>query len=375
MPVKLGFNLSKLVFVVGIFAPLITSGPARPDQIFTLDQPLLSSKSIDREPVLFIREEGQAVATGRLLFIPASMPTLKSPDLKTIFEEGKDYRWKPGSRTLELVTGSRIPFKTSAEMVPPPGSPNTLFGVLFSEGRTFHDLQMLVRYRHTGSWPLKSLPKPPALSKTLAKLRAKQPIKLVALGDSITEGYNASGFKASEAPPSQPSYPQLVANTLKSRFGAAVELANLGVAGTDANWGLGRVDKVAAQKPDLVILAFGMNHSDPASAFASTMRRLCDAVMTACPAAEIIVVAPMTGNPRAFPVERFIGYRDVLRSLTSTKIALADVTTPWLELLKYKNFSDLSGNNINHPNDFGHRLYAEVICQLFPASKPAKPKL
>ncbi|MCX5670521.1 MAG: hypothetical protein NTU94_04270 [Planctomycetota bacterium] len=45
---------------------------------------------------------------------------------------------------------------------------------------------------------------------------------------------------------------------------------------------------------------------------------------------------------------------------------MADVTSPWLELLKRKPFSDLSGNNINHPNNFGHRVYAEVICQLFP---------
>jgi hypothetical protein len=35
-------------------------------------------------------------------------------------------------------------------------------------------------------------------------------------------------------------------------------------------------------------------------------------------------------------------------------------------LLKRKPFSDLSGNNINHPNDFGHRVYAQIICELFP---------
>jgi len=40
--------------------------------------------------------------------------------------------------------------------------------------------------------------------------------------------------------------------------------------------------------------------------------------------------------------------------------------SPWLELIKRKPFSDLIGNNINHPNDFGHRVYADVICQIFP---------
>jgi hypothetical protein len=53
-------------------------------------------------------------------------------------------------------------------------------------------------------------------------------------------------------------------------------------------------------------------------------------------------------------------------------VALADVTTPWLEILKKKNFSDLSGNNVNHPNDFGHRLYANVILELFPLTPETK---
>lgn len=341
--------------------PLLIS-PISPDG----EQPMLSGTHMENEPVLFIREWSQPFAEGKLLFVPTKAPTLRSPDLKTTYKEGTDYRWIEESKTFELVPGSHIPFKTHAEMVPPEGSPNTLYGVLFSEGRYFHDLQVQVSYSHSDTWPLKNAPNQEGLRRTLAALKAKKPLKLVALGDSITEGYNASGFKPSEAPPFQPAYPQLVANTLKKRFGAPVTLTNLGVAGTTAEWGLSRVAKVAAEKPDLVILAFGMNHSEPDSEFEAAMRKLCDAVQTQCPTAEIILVAPMMGNPLAFPAKRFLGYRDALKKLTSEKISLADVTTPWMELMKHKNFSDLSGNNINHPNDFGHRLYAEVICQLLP---------
>jgi hypothetical protein len=46
-------------------------------------------------------------------------------------------------------------------------------------------------------------------------------------------------------------------------------------------------------------------------------------------------------------------------------VAVADVTSVWGELMKTKRFSDVSGNNVNHPNDFGHRVYAQVIVQLF----------
>ena len=48
---------------------------------------------------------------------------------------------------------------------------------------------------------------------------------MVAMGDSITEGFKASGFSKCAAPPYQPNYVQLVANTLEKRYGAPVTLA------------------------------------------------------------------------------------------------------------------------------------------------------
>ncbi len=316
------------------------------------------------EPVLFVREEGQAAAVGKLAFVPTALPTVQSPDGQTVFVAGRDFAWQQGSNLIALLPQSRIPSKTAAEMVPPPGTPNTLFGLLFAEGHFFHDLQMQVSYPHEVEWPLADAGPWPGLPRARRMLAAQAPLRIVALGDSITEGYNASGFAKSEAPPHQPSYPQLVADSLHARFGGPVSMVNLGRAGTGAAWGLEMVEKVREAAPDLVLLAFGMNHSEPADAFAAVMQRLRDAVMQACPSAEIVLVAPMTGNPRAFPMERFVGYRDALRGLTNERVALADVTTPWIELLRRKPFADLSGNHINHPNDFGHRLYAAVVCAL-----------
>jgi lysophospholipase L1-like esterase len=336
-----------------------------------LGEPFWNAKKMEREPILFIQEEGKPVATGRLLFTPSAPPTLLEPDGKTPYVAGQDYVWTPGSNRIELTASSRIPFKTAAQMVPPAGSPNLLMGVLWAEGRFFHDLQALATYEHAETLDLSAPAQPERLARSLAKLKAKQPLKVVSLGDSITEGHNASGLQACLAPPYQPCYPQLVANTLAARFGAEVTLKNLGVAGTKADWGLTQVEKVAAEKPDLVLLAFGMNHSEPAADFEAVMRRLRDTVGSACPGADIVLIASMTGNPRIFPEERFHQYLGALRHLEGEHVAVADVTTPWLALLKRKPFSDLSGNNINHPNDFGHRFYAQVICGLFPVKDNA----
>jgi hypothetical protein len=40
------------------------------------------------------------------------------------------------------------------------------------------------------------------------------------------------------------------------------------------------------------------------------------------------------------------------------------MTSLWADLLKRKAWHDLTGNGVNHPNDFGHRLYAQVILGL-----------
>ena len=227
--------------------------------------------------------------------------------------------------------------------------------VLHSEGRFFHDLQVQVSYWHkTDLWPQPYQQQPERLTRVLAKLRARQPIKLVAVGDSITQGFNASGFEPSLAEPYQPCYPQLVANTLQKRFGSKVTLVNFGAAGAEAGYGVQMVPKVTEQKPDLVFLAFGMNDG---GSYDKKMTKMRDDVMAQNPGADVVLVAPMTMNPLFAGADGFLWKAKFLGGLVTNNVALADVTTPWIEVLKKKPFSDLSGNNVNHPNDFGHFIY------------------
>ena len=57
-------------------------------------------------------------------------------------------------------------------------------------------------------------------------------------------------------------------------------------------------------------------------------------------------------------------YRDAMRKLVGPGVAMADLSSVWEAMLSRKPFLDLTGNGVNHPNDFGHRLYAEVIFSL-----------
>jgi acyl-CoA thioesterase-1 len=47
-------------------------------------------------------------------------------------------------------------------------------------------------------------------------------------------------------------------------------------------------------------------------------------------------------------------------------MAVADLTSFWELLLTRKTFADITGNGVNHPNDFGHRVYAQVLLSKFP---------
>ena len=134
--------------------------------------------------------------------------------------------------------------KTPQEMRPAPGKPRSLGGVLHSEGRFFHDLQTLVRYSHNQSWTDLVKPASSPLPLSLEKLNTSKSFKVVTLGDSITEGYNASGFAKTQAPRNQPPYAEGFARLLDQAFPAKVTLSNLGVAGRTAGWGLKQLDRV-----------------------------------------------------------------------------------------------------------------------------------
>ena len=129
------------------------------------------------------------------------------------------------------------------------------------------------------------------------------------------------------------------------------------------------VPKVTAEKPDLVFLAFGMNDG---GGYDTKMTKMRDDVMAANPDADVVLVAPMTMNPLFAGADGFLWKAKFLGGLVRPNVALADVATPWIEILKKKNYSDISGNNVNHPNDFGHRLYAHVILELFPVTSQSK---
>jgi acyl-CoA thioesterase I len=78
---------------------------------------------------------------------------------------------------------------------------------------------------------------------------ADRPVRIVALGDSLTAGFNLPGSAA---------FPAKLEKALKQK-GVAVEIANAGVSGDTASGGLGRVDWSVPDGTDAVIVELGAN--------------------------------------------------------------------------------------------------------------------
>lgn len=369
--------LGHLVLFVAVQSAAVSLA-AEPEHPWKFDaaelQPFWQSTVMHGESVLFL-QDAEGAAKAKLLFTPTKILRVTSSSKETVYEAGKDYVWQPGTNEIMLPAGSKIIAKKPADLRRPAKSQKYALThrdgngeILFGATHEYHDMQTLVTYEHEPNAWKGTTPNfaGQELPKTVKLLSAKRPLKIVLLGDSISTGCNASGW--AKVAPHQPPYQDLLVLLLEHAYGGKVTLENVAVGGTSTDWGMANIGKVTAAKPDLVILAFGMNDSSgrPAKDFLANIQKMIAAVKEAQPEAEIILVATMLGNKDwiALKQDLFPQYRDALASLGGPGIALADMTSIWAELLRHKQDWDLTGNGVNHPNDFGHRIYAQVLSAL-----------
>lgn len=339
--------------------------------------PFWRSGRMQGESLLFVEPAPRAPATGSLLLPPSGPVRLESATGEIEYVEGVDYIVDAASGLLTCTAGSTIPQTTMAELYPsvdPDGSgfmhvrgkPSTF--LMVGEDGLFHRRQVSASYAFdiahwTGHTPRFS---GTHLPRTMDRLRRREPLTMCLLGDSISAGYNASG--AIGLPPLQPAYGALVAAGIERAHGSAVTLHNFAIPGWTSDDGLGAIDMVAAVQPHLVLVAFGMNDAGYAEPpyYAANIQTMITEIRDATPAAEFVLVSPMLPNPAwHYPrTERFAGYQRALAEMCGPGVILADVTTLWTDLLTRKTPYDLTGNGINHPNDFGHRLYAQTVLSL-----------
>ena len=283
-------------------------------------------------------------------------------------------------RGLRLLPGSGIFCFDRKDLEPDDPAPGTYFpaadrNVFFIEGHFFHDRQVSVTYEAKrcdwdGHRPSSS---PDQLPRTKKLLKEDKQLRLLVFGDSISVGANASGFTDSFAPPYQPPYAGLLCAALEARYDAQITYCNPSKGGANAAWGAETADELAAPfMPDLAIVAFGGNDSNtPPEVFGANIRRIVDSIRAKSPECEFIFAATLLPN-KLLCTERALFYGnqpsfvpvlyDLARELGTA--AVASISELHDYLLTRKRFIDMTGNNVNHPNDFAHRLHAQYYLEL-----------
>lgn len=316
--------------------------------------------------------------TARLLFSPISVENVRRANQSQTFEEGVDYQIDSSGRMV-LTENSRIPVLTYYGKE----KDKRVYRFTDNEGRPFYSpggtvkhksYDVVVTYTYAdgsleqlmdGNWESK-------LTTVPEKLNKKTPLNVTFFGDSITYGAQASSLGRGCAP-NAPAYPVRVLNALKAHYGYSdIQYANKAVGGKTSVWGLQEIQQVIDTAPDLVILAFGVNDSSgdtPSEVYQQNTEEMMKRLRTANPDVGIILVAPFFPNPEwdkahyALRAEN----RDDLYELYSRydNMAFVDVGAVSLQIAGKKKFQDFSGNDLNHPNDFMHRIYADLILRLF----------
>ncbi|MBR0303935.1 MAG: hypothetical protein IJQ80_08800, partial [Clostridia bacterium] len=298
----------------------------------------------------------------------------------TEYKYGVDWTVTADGKFQVIASGSipKIAYSSHYAASNPSGSNNWQPKVgggffYYSEGMTFHNRQLAITYTHDDAWEgFTPESKIDVLSGTYDKLVNKQHITAVFYGDSITFGCNASGSgqNLQNTTPYMPKWADMVIDGLKAKYGYNdISYVNTAVGGTLSTWGVEEVQtRVVQYTPDLVFIGFGMNDGAGGSAttpaqFKTNIQSIINAARAANPNCEFILIASIVANPESAYAGIQEQYLPMLEQLEAqnTGVAVANMMTFHKELLQIKKYADMTGNNINHPNDFFIRYYAQNI--------------
>jgi len=333
-----------------------------------LDQymlPFWQGKTVYNETVLMFSENGLP-ATGRLMFNPSRIVSVKNYGLTTNYTGAVDYT--VDGRNLICTPSSRMTQVKDADLIKGELNWNEMIGK-----------QVVVTYEHNDTW---TGPVPDYLGNhlpnTMKKLRAQAPLRVVAYGDSITHGVGVS--RLMHISPHMPPYPELLVDQLKQIYhDDHIQLFNSAQSGATSGWGARMAGRmVASLNPDLVTIAFGQNDfwRIPADTFANNISNLIQTVRAKNPHAEFLLISTLRFDP-AYTTNRASwesvgGYAAKLKAMTGPGVQFVDMTAISEAIYTAKRPKDCLNDPL-HPNDYLARWYAQsLVAALDPVSgRPA----
>lgn len=276
-----------------------------------------------------------------------------------VYEEGQDYVVDYAAGTIARTEGSRIPDYSTNCLYGQKDFDHTKFA-----GFSNHAWFVWADYETNNGKPwAKPNEQTEKLAAVREKLEAGGPFQVVSYGDSI-----AAGGEASEVPF---RFQNRFGAYLQARFPKAqIEVVDASISGYSTRQGIdwfddpkymGKVDS-----PDLVLVGFGMNDHNiggpEPEAYRDNMVQIVNMVREKKGADVILFSAFPPHHDWHYGSHRMGLFSEAVKeAAAAANCAYADVYGTWDMVLQRKDQSSLLGNNINHPNDFGHFLYEQAF--------------
>ena len=378
-------------------------------------QNIFGGDTVFFESVMFINK-GE---TKTLLFPIDEIIEVQSYNGRKKYVEGRDYQivdgklYIPETSTINVITSKGYYNYTSSPMIFEKYN-GVDVPVYWGENETMTQWQLRVTYKHSKTWyGFKQETYIKQYEGLIKKLIAGEDVTFIFYGDSITCGATSSWF--SNVPTLdwyqtkaffQWSYSMLFTQALADLFGYTIDFIdastlntiikappadyvggtrgtityiNTSVGGWTSEGGLNNFDKhikpfIEKYGCDLFGVAFGMNDAgvDPVVT-ANNIKSIYQRAMALDSDFYGMVISTMVPNNEAtngwygnqyLQEEKLESVVDYLNN-NGIKSGLVRVTSVSQALLTRKSFRDHTGNNINHPNDFMHRIYAQTCLQAF----------
>lgn len=197
------------------------------------------------------------------------------------------------------------------------------------------------------------------LSNTIRKLGTGEPLRIIALGDSLTQGWMVrKGFLA------------FLAEMLKKKYPSGmVEIINRGIPGDTADGGLYRLRQdVLDHDPDLVFVQFGLNDAFTGvhpGRFEAAVQAIIDQIKNDTDAEILILTSvPVLYERMDEIADDFYGRLEAIAGREG--LPIARVHRYWLKRIEEGvDFGSLVQADQVHPTVEGYRLMAEAIMEHF----------
>jgi len=195
--------------------------------------------------------------------------------------------------------------------------------------------------------------------KTIRKLKSGAETTIVALGDSLTQGWMV-----------RKGYIDFMEEMLRETFPESrFHLINCGIPGDTAEGGLYRLrGDVLDFNPDCVFVQFALNDAFcgySAAQFKQYIQRIIHEIRDDCDAEIVLITSGYVGNSRE---THFVGefYRQLEILGEENGLPVARVHDYWEKRIDEDvEFRTLVQGDLVHPTMAGYRLMAEAVMQLF----------